>query len=221
MSKKTWFLFLFICGVFLGVNHLLNRDPSSDADVAPSQGRGLAGEDPKAQVVQKMADFVESRPQAVLPDLSASGSPPRQNGNTPEVAGYPLNRATADNLETRDGLGQFHLDSSEDVSESIQQVHHAWGEVGEADFEQRRALLGMTRGLAGVSDDPSLRETMLREYDSYQAQGNPNRNPDYAGQALQDYLNHETDEERKMEELKKRGIPMYRMPASTEEPVEQ
>ncbi|NDG83985.1 MAG: hypothetical protein EBX52_02980, partial [Proteobacteria bacterium] len=66
--------------------------------------------------------------------------------------------------------------------------------------------------------ESSLRESMLREFDTYHAESNPNRNPDYASQALQDFLDHEPSEEKRIEELKKRGIPVYRVPASVDAP---
>ena len=221
MSWRMAMIILVVVGLFTWANELLTRPVAQEAGAAPKAPLEAVPEaKEKERVFLEMASFVESHPEV----LTTRKAVPLESGHdlkSPVVLGLYLDQKTGDELMTREGLSSFYLryQNSENLVPLIQDVRQAWVNVEEQDFVRRRALLGVNRGLAGISDEASLRETMLKEFDSYYSSGNPNRNSEYASQALQDYLDHEENEERKIEELKKRGIPVYRVPASDESSV--
>jgi hypothetical protein len=227
MSKKFAMIFLVIGGLFTWANVLLTRPPSVDGAEVPEapetrnlSGKPGSGVKEKEQVFREMASFVESHPEV----LSNRKTIPVDSGHdltSPKVLGFHLDQKTGDELMTREGLSAFQLryHNEENLTPLVQDLNQAWANAMANDLVQRKALLGVNRGLAGISDAPALRETMLKEFDSYYSSENPNRNSEYASQALQDYLDHEKNEDRKLEELKKRGIPVYRAPASEDASV--
>ncbi len=223
MSKWMAVIFLLIGGLFVWANSLLTRPitPGSINASNPSENSGDRLErtpetKEKERVFREMASFVEAHPEVLTKSKGAIPVDSGHDSGAPIVLGFHLDQKTGDELMTREGLGSFHLryQNSDNLFPLIQDVQQAWTSVEDNDFVRRKALLGVNRGLAGISEEPALRETMLKEFDSYYASGNPNRNSEYASQALQDYLDHEKNEARKLEELKKRGIPVYRVPAS-------
>jgi len=232
MSLRSGAVIAGVIAFFFWANHLLTRPVATEEQKGQSaalaagvngtgSGRVSAQEGESAerkksdQVLREMASFVAAHPEVVS---SRQASALEHDRSAPSVLGTYLDQKTGAELLTREGLDSFvlGLKKFDNMEPAIRDVNQAWSQVAHDDWIQRKALLGVNRGLASVSQDPSLREAMLREFDSYHSETNPQRNPDYASQALQDFLDHEPDQKKVAEELGRRGIPVYQVPASAE-----
>lgn len=160
------------------------------------------------KIVQGMAQFVSDHPGVLKKEIL------EHHLNAPMVLGVHLDERSIRDLETEEGMGRLraYLSNQSNLGSAVDDVHQAWSSVDPSDFTRREALLRVTGGLAGVSGDSGLRGQMLKEFDDYHSTAPGIQNQEYAGKALQEYLFHETDEAKKSEELKKRGIPIIHIP---------
>ena len=222
--KGLW-ITLILLGCFWGVNELLVRPlpsaTSSSAGSAIPQENGPKWLEPRAnserspasvqsdvKIVQGMARFVSDHPGVLNREIL------EHDLRAPLVLGVHLDEKSIRDLETEEGMGKFRerFSNQSNLGSAVDDVHQAWSSVDPTDFTRREALLRVTGGLAGVSGDSELRGLMLKEFDSYHGTNLGTQNREYAGKALQEYLFHETDEAKKNEELKKRGIPIIHIP---------
>jgi hypothetical protein len=213
MSKGLGFGIAVFIGVFGGFNYLLNQESNPIAKTDHS-------DQAEKKVILAMAAFVEKNPNIIEvqkglvehhPDRKTIELP--HDARAPIVAGVPLDERSIQELRAESGLERFKSQVGPNPQGAIQDVHQAWYSIEDRDFKRREALLEVTNGLAKVSNDTSLRGMFLSEVNKFYTQSSDeNKNTEYAGKALQHYLNNEPDLVKMNENLDKMGIPHVVIP---------
>ncbi len=213
MSKGLGVGVALFIGVFGGFNYLLNQESTPVVHVDQT-------DQSEKKVILAMAAFVEKNPKIIEVQKGLAEFHPEpkatelaHDSHAPIVAGVPLDERSIQELQAESGLERFKAQVGPNPQGAIQDVHQAWFSIEDRDFKRREALLEVTNGLAKVSNDTSLRGMFLSEVNKYYTQSSEeNKNPEYAGKALQHYLNNEPDLAKMTENLDKMGIPHVVIP---------
>lgn len=207
MSGKALIMSLMGLGAFFwGVNHLLTQS------IPPLGVQQSESNSTHVPVIRAPASVKEGEMAAALDAVIQSH---------PEMVGAPqsgrgllgVNLDSPDEVaffKTEEGRARFfsQFQNVENFDSAIQDLEQSWVSAAEGDLARREALLEMTVGLMNFSKSDRLKSQVLGEYDRFHKSGSSFEARDYAARALQEYLDHEPDLEKRNEELKKRGIPV-------------
>jgi len=216
MNKAALLGFTISVLAFLGIDRVLNSGEY------PSNLTKIQNQSPeeKKQVILEMANFVEKNPGVI--DLIKTGAPSRLSEPSlpaPEshpimVAGIPLNEHTLQTLQDPAGLAAFKEKLNLNPMGAISDVHQAFYSLDALDFKSREVLLEVAGTLMTISDNDDLKKAIVGEVEKYYSHAPENdMNMEYAGKALQQYLNSEKDPNKLSENLKKMGIPHTVLPS--------
>ena len=150
-------------------------------------------------MVTGLNSLIQAHPGMINDGLKESASPVRFNDPQAVLS-----------MKSEEGRARFfsQFKETQNFDSVVSDLNQAWTQAPEADLEKREALLQMAVGLMNFTQNDQLRQRILEEYDRFSRGQNTLEAQDYASKALQEYLDHETNVEKRNQELEKRGIPV-------------
>jgi hypothetical protein len=210
LSNRT--LFLSLIGLFLlfaGINHLISRplessvaspgEPAASAEPHEQQTRTPASTDPGISA-SEINEVIASHPKMIGSRFSGSGVL-GVNLDSPEELNYFM---------SDEGRAEFfsRFKTNQNFDSAISDLEQAWLHASDDDLAKREALMEMSAGLTNFTESEALKARILGEFDKFNQSGQRPEARDYAAKALQEYLDHEIDPQKRNAELEKRGIPV-------------
>ncbi len=163
----------------------------------------------KQEMVKEMARYLEhtSQGHAQKNQAQAVSSPAvtKSTEHASEVFGFSLDQEFRNKLSAVNGFETFQQNIGNGVGPAIQEAEEAFKRKVYQNKTEQLALLELTGALGRVSSTPTVLDRLSAEAKTYTEPGE-HQDLDYAGRAMQYYLNDERDESKKLEMIKSLGI---------------
>jgi hypothetical protein len=206
-SRSLWISLVGLLLFFGGINHLITRPSATLSNPWAGQSvssldRSPASVDSRV-LVSEINTIIQEHPKMIGSHFSGVGVL-GVNLEDPEEVTF---------LMSPEGRAEFfsRFKGTQNFDSVIADLEQAWNQATEDDLLKREALLEMSVGLTNFTQNEKLKNQILSEYDRFNQSAQRPEARDYAARALQEFLDHETDPQKRDQELEKRGIPILKV----------